>query len=231
MDIVINEKLIKRNTTIGQVTSFAGIAILAVGLILSFNPTPTKTLLSFVALIVGFIVAQISTYFVSRFGRSPRFDEMIAEKLEKLPKGYTFYVYSSPVAMLLVGPAGLWIPVPISASGEIYYDKKWRQKGGAFLLKIFGQNNLGRPAADVASNEKAIKNFLEESLSEDEMPPIHSILVSLNPEAEIGDVSNAPEMLVELPALRRSIRKVDRDSEEELSAEQVSKINEILGGE
>jgi hypothetical protein len=230
MDIVRNDKLIKRNSTIGKVTSFAGIAILAAGLILSFNPTPTKTLLSFVALIVGFIVAQISTYFVSRFGRSPRFDELIADNLEKLPKGYTFYVYSTPVSMLLVGPSGLWIPIPISASGEISYDKKWRQKGGPFLLKLFGQENLGRPAADIATNEKEIRKFLEESLPENEMPPIQSILVSLNPNAKIGDVSNAPEPLVELPALRRSIRKVDRKSEDELTSAQIAKLNEAFGG-
>jgi hypothetical protein len=228
MNIITNEKLIKRNTTIGKITSYAGIAILAGGLILSFNPTPTKTMFSFVCLIVGFIVAQISTYFVSRFGRSPRFDELIAENLEKLPKEYTFYVYSSPIAMLLVGPAGLWIPVPVTASGDIYYDKRWRQHGGSFLLKIFGQENLGRPAMDIANNKKEMKKFLGKFLSEDEMPPINSILVSMNPNAQIGDISEAPEMLVELAALRRSIRKVDRKTEEELSPEQLTKLNEIL---
>jgi hypothetical protein len=230
MNIVINEKLIKRNTTIGKVTSFAGIAILAGGLILSFNPTPTHTMLSFVCLIVGFIVAQISTYFVSRFGRSPRFDELIAENLEKLPKEYTFYVYSSPVSMLLVGPGGLWMPIPVTASGDIYYDKKWRQKGGSFLLKMFGQENLGRPTMDVANNEKELNKFLGKFLSEDEMPPINSILVSMNPNAQIGDISEAPEMLVELPALRRSIRKIDRKTEEELSPELLAKLNEIFQG-
>lgn len=228
MNIIINEKLIKRNTTIGKVTSFAGIAILAGGLILSFNPTPTKTLLSFVALIVGFIVAQISTYFVSRFGRSPRFDELISGNLEKLPKEYTFYVYSSPVAMLLVGPGGLWIPIPVAVRGDIYYNKKWRQRGGSFLLKIFGQENLGRPALDIASNEKEIRKFFGKYMSEEEMPPIQSILVSMNPDAKIGDISEAPEPLVELPALRRYIRKVDRKTEEELTSEQIAKLNEIL---
>ncbi len=230
MNIVINDKLIKRNTTIGKVTSFAGIAILAGGLILSFNPTPTKTLLSFVALIIGFIVAQISTYFVSRFGRSPRFDELIAGNLEKLPKEYTFYVYSSPISMLLVGPAGLWIPIPVAVSGDIYFDKKWRQRGGPFLLKLFGQENLGRPALDIANNEKEIKKFLEKYISEDQMPPIQSILVSMNPDAKIGDISNAPEQLVELAGLRRYIRKVDRKTEEEMPSEQLAKLNEILEG-
>ena len=120
MKIVINEKLIKRNKTIGNVTSIGGIAILAAGLILNINPTPTRTMISFGALIIGFIVAQISTTYVTRFGRSPRFDEIIANNLSKLSNEYTFYAYSGPVPMLLVGPAGLWIPLPVVAGGEIH---------------------------------------------------------------------------------------------------------------
>jgi hypothetical protein len=159
MKLVINEKLIKRNKTIGNVLSFAGIAILIGGLVVSFNPTPTKTIISFASLIVGFIVSQSSTFFVNRFSRDPRFDEVIAENLDKLKNDYTFYVYSSPIPMLLVGPQGLWIPVPVSASGEIYYDKKWKQKGGSFLLKMFGQENIGRPEIDVHSSRNISRRW------------------------------------------------------------------------
>lgn len=228
MNQIINEKLIKRNKKIGNITSIAGIAILAAGLVLNINPTPTKTLISFGALIVGFIVAQVSTYFVTKFGRSPRFDELITENLSKLNNKYTFYVYKSPVPMLLVGPYGIWIPVPISASGEIYFDKKWKQKGGSFLLKFFGQENIGRPELDVETSEKQIRELLEKNLDCDEIPPMESILVVLNPKAEIGDVENAPTSIVKVEALRREIRKIDRKAEE-LPTELVEKINALLG--
>lgn len=230
MKLVTNEKLIKRNKKIGNITSIAGIAILAVGLVLNFNPTPTKTLLSFGALIVGFIVAQVSTYFVTKFGRSPRFDEVIGDNLSKLNNKYTFYVYSSPVPMLLVGPYRIWIPIPISATGLIYYDKKWRQKGGSFLLKLFGQENIGRPGLDVEANEKQVREFLSKKLNEADMPPFQSILVVLNPKTEIGDVEDAPTPIITVDALRRSIRKVDRKAEEELSQEALDQINNLLEG-
>ena len=223
----INEKLIKRNKTIGNVTSVGGIAILAAGLILNINPTPLRTMISFGALIVGFIVAQISTYYVTRFSRSPRFDEIMANNLSKLNNEYTFYVYSSPIPMLLVGPNGLWLPIPVTASGEIYYDKKWRQRGGSFLLKFFGQENIGKPAMDIASNEKQIKSILEQHLNQDEVPPVRSILVSLHPKAVIGDVENAPTPILEADALRRYIRKVDR-KEQEIPQEVLEKINTFL---
>ncbi len=230
MKQVTNEKLIQKNKRIGNITSIVGIAILAVGLILNINPTPTKTLISFGALIIGFIVAQVSTYFVTKFGRSPRFDELMAENLNKLNNKYTFYVYSSPVPMLLVGPYRLWIPVPISASGQIHYDGKWKQKGGSFLLKIFGQENLGRPELDVEANEKQMREFLSKHFDEGQLPPIESILVVLNPKTEIGDVEDAPTQIVTVDALRRTIRKYDRKSEEEIPAEFRENLNTLLGG-
>jgi len=229
MKQIINEKQIKRNKRIGNITSIVGIAILAAGLILNINPTPTRTLISFGALVIGFIIAQISTYFVTKFGRSPRFDEIIADNLSKLNNKYTLFVYSSPVPILLTGPSGLWIPISVSASGEIYYDKKWKQSGGNFLLKIFGQENLGRPETEVHTNEKQIREFLSDHFEEDQMPPINSILVSMHPKATLGDVENAPTPIVEVDALRRTIRRIDRKSEQDLPQNELAKINELLG--
>jgi hypothetical protein len=228
MKKVINETLISRNKKIGNILTILGAAILIGGLILNIKPDPTRTLLSLVALIVGFVLAQISSYYVSRFVRSPRFDEIIADNLSKLNNGYTFFAYSSPVPMLLTGPHGLWIPIPLTASGEIYYDGKWKQRGGNFFLKLFGQETLGKPERDIESRENQVLRFLEENLPEEEIPPINSILVSLHPKATIGEVESAPNPIVTVDALRRSIRKVDRKSEEEISQEILDKINEVL---
>ncbi len=228
MKLIRNDKLIKRNKRLGNILFIAGIAVLGGGLILSFNPTVTKTLLSFAALIVGFVISQISTYTINRFGRSPRNDELISDNLAKFDNDHSLYIYTAPVPILLVSPEGIWIPVPINATGEIYFDKKWKQRGGAAMMKIFGQENIGKPELDVSSNEEAITKFLGKILTEDEMPPINSILVSLNPKAVIGDVSNAPTPIVSLDALRRKIRKFERDSELTIPQDVLDKINGAL---
>jgi hypothetical protein len=230
MNQVINEKLINRNKKIGNITSILGIVILVAGLILNFRPTTTNTILSFSALIVGFIVAQISTNFVTRFSRSPRIDEIFGENLSKLNNSYTYYVYSSPVPMLLVGPSGLWIPTPVSASGEIFFDNRWKQRGGSFLFKFFGQENIGKPTLEASNNEKTIRELLSQHLEESEMPPINSVLVSINPKATIGNVENAPLPMVKPDGLRRHIRRVDRKAEVEISPEILDKINAVLSG-
>ena len=228
MNKVINEKLIKRNKTIGNVLSISGFAILIGGLILNKNPTPTKTLVSFGALIVGFIVAQISTTYVTRFGRSPRFDEIIADNLSKLNNQYTFYVYNGPVPMLLVGPSGLWIPIPTIAAGEISYDNKWRQRGGSAFMKIFGQESIGKPELEIINQEKLIIDFLKKHVNEEQIPPTNFVLVSMNPKAVIGDVENAPVPIVDISSLRRFIRKNDRKEELKISETLIEKINETL---
>lgn len=228
MKLIRNDKLIKRNKKLGNILFIGGIVVLGSGLILSFNPTMTKTLISFAALIVGFVVSQISTYYVNRFGRSPRFDELISDNLAKYNNDYSLYVYSSPVPLLFIGPEGIWIPVPIGASGEIYFDKKWKQRGGPALLRLFGQDNIGKPELDVASNEEEVMKFLDKILTEDEMPPINSILVSMNPKTVIGDVDNAPTPIVPLDALRRKMRKFERNAEVVVPQEILDKINEAL---
>jgi hypothetical protein len=177
---------------------------------------------------VGFIVAQISTNFVNRFGRSPRIDEVLGENLSKLKNNYTYYVYSSPVPMLLVGPSGLWIPTPVSASGEIYFDKKWKQRGGSFLFKLFGQENIGKPTIEAENNENTIRAFISQHLEEAEIPPINSVLISMNPKATIGNVENAPLPILKPDEFRRYIRRVDRKTEIEISSEILDKINTAL---
>lgn len=228
MKQVINEKLINRNKKIGNITSIIGIAILGAGLVLNINPTPTRTFISFGALVIGFITAQISTYYVTKFSRSPRFDEIITDNLSKLNNKYTLFVYSSPVPILLTGPSGLWVPIAVSASGEIYYDKKWKQSGGNFLLKIFGHENLGRPELDIKTNEKQIREFLSDHFEEEQMPPINSILVSMHPKSTLGDIEDAPTPIVEADALRRTIRRFDRKTEEEIPQKELKKINQLF---
>ncbi len=223
----INVTLINRNKKIGNILTILGAAILIGGLILNIRPDPTRTLLSLVALIVGFIIAQISSYYVSKFVRNPRFDEILAENLSKLNNNYTFFVYSSPIPMLLTGPHGIWIPIPITASGEIYYDGKWKQRGGNFFLKMFGQETLGKPEREIEDRVGQLRRLLEENVDESQIPPIRSILISLHPKAAIGNVEDAPTPIVTVDALRRTIRKIDR-KEEEVSQETLDKINEIV---
>lgn len=231
MKLVINEKLIKRNKIIGQVTTFASLAVLLLGLILAFSKNDTtKMVLSYVALVIGFIFSQIGIYYTNRYGRTPRLDEIISVNFEKLSNDYTFYVYSSPIPLLLVGPAALWIPMPITATGKISFEKgRWKQQKAGFLMKAFGQEGLGKPVVDAEGYKKTLTKHLISKLGPGfQVPDMKPVLVLMMKNAEIGQVDEAPIPIFNADKLRRHIRHHDRHVTSLLPVEIIDSINKVL---
>jgi hypothetical protein len=224
MRIIRNEKLIKRNARIGVVASLGGLVILAAGLIVSFN-RPDQIVLAWGSLLFGFILTQLGLYFGNRWGRKPRPDELIDSGLKGLDDRYTVYHFNSPVAHLLVGPAGLWILLPYHQSGKIVYEKnRWKQKGGGFLqayMRIFAQEGLGRPDLDVVTEIDAMKKFFKKFLPDIQTPELKTVLVMTNDKAEIA-VENPPTPIVAVRKLKDLIRKNSKQNA--LSTEVMERI-------
>lgn len=207
MKIISNDKLIARNRKIGQITTFASLAILAAGLIASFSQNYFN--LSFAALLLGFVLSQVGIYFGSRWGRSPRPDEKLSQALKGLDDKYSLYHYTTSVPHLLVGPAGIWILMPYPQSGTIHYDTnkdRWKQKGGSLYLKIFAQEGLGRPDLEAHSYEVEMQKYLRKLLGENlDLPPIQPILVFTN-EKTVVQSENAPIHALNIAKLKDFIR-------------------------
>jgi hypothetical protein len=189
MKVVTNTKLIKRNAKIGQYTSVGALVILGVGLYISFK-MPDKFVYSLGALLLGFFMSQIGMYYGNRWGRSPRPDEMIDKSLKGLGREYTVYHYKTAAAHLLVGPSGVWTLMPFYQSGKIIYEnKRWKSKGGGFLqsyLRLFGQENMGRPEIESENEIEATRRFLSKILPEgSEIPPIQSLLLFTSPKVDL----------------------------------------------
>ena len=231
MKIIRNEKLIKRNARIGQITMFGSLAILIGGMFISWR-YPEQAVLSLILLIFGFLLAQVGIYFSNRWGRKPRPDELLDTGLKGFDNKYSLYHYSSPIAHLLVGPAGIWTLHPYHQSGSISYSNgRWRQKGGKLFLKIFAQENLGRPDLDVQGDLRKIVSYLEEQLPEDDALIVRSALVFTNPEVQINisEEDSPPAVTIPLKKLKDAIRKSAKGKS--LSIEVVNRVNELLGGE
>lgn len=149
MKIYSNDKLIKRNRKLGNITSLLSIVILGVGMVFSFRDKDGSYLAyTFGALIVGFLLFQIGNFYMSKWGKSPRPDEKLNAVLKGLDDKYILYHYLTPVSHLLVGPAGVLCLIPYQQSGTIRYDpdkNRWKQTGGNFFLKSFGGEGLGNP--------------------------------------------------------------------------------------
>lgn len=211
MKIIIDQKLIKRNQKIGQITTFASLGVLAVGLILSFKSNMN---LSFLALLLGFILSQVGIYFGSRWGRSPRPDESISAGLKGLDNKYSLYHYTSPVSHLLIGPAGVWILSPYFQKGTITYNenkKHWQQKGGNLYMKIFAQEGIGRPDSEILRLEEDLQKYLKKKLPEATLPEIHTALVFTDEKTNV-EADNAPTPTLHIKKLKDFLRRQAKDN-------------------
>lgn len=224
MKVLINEKIVTRNTRVGQFSSLGALIVLGFGLYVSYA-WPDQVLLSFGALIAGFLLSQFGIYFGNRFGRKPSVHEHITASLKGLTRDYTLYHYLTPVSHLLVGPAGIWIIEPYYQRGTIVYEKgRWRQKGGGILLqylKLFAQEGVGRPDLELEADQLSLKKHFAKEFGENELPAINAVLVFTDQRADI-QADNAPIATMQIGKLKEFIRQ--QAKENSLDAETVKRL-------
>ena len=209
MKIIKNEKLIKRNAKIGQYTSMGALAVLGVGMYISFT-RPELFVWAVGALLIGFTLTQIGMYFGNRWGRSPRPDEKLDAGLKGLTKDFSIYHWTTPIAHLLVGPAGIWVLLPYHQRGQVAYRKnRWKMAGGGFLqnyMRLFGQEGVGRPDLEAESEIASIHKALAKKLDEDEIPEIKAVLIFTTEGVEI-EAEDAPMPALPLKKLKDFMRQ------------------------
>jgi len=231
MKIIKNGKLIERNGKIGQWISLAALAVLGIGMYISFTK-PALFTYSVVCLVVGFIMTQIGMYMGSRWGRSPRPDEKFDAGLKGLHSDFNMYHYASPVSHLLVGPSGVWVLLPYHQRGTVTFEKnRWKLKGGGFLqayMRIFGQENLGRPDLDAENETLTLKKFLTKKMDETKIPEIKPILVFTDDNVEL-DPGDSPIAAMKLKQLKEFLRQGGKNRT--LSSELIEEINSVLSKE
>ncbi len=231
MKIIRNERLIKRNAKIGQWTSLAALAVLGIGMYISFRE-PNLFAYSLLALVLGFAMTQVGMFFSNRWGRSPRPDEQLDAGLKGLPGDTTIYHFVTPVSHLLVGTAGVWVLRPYHQRGKVtYYKDRWRLTGGGFMqtyMTIFGQEGLGRPDLESSSEIAGVRKYLSQRLDESELPDIQAVLVFTNEQIQIDD-TDAPQPVLKLKQLKDFMRQ--KAKEKPLGSEMLERIKSALPAE
>lgn len=228
MKIIKNEKLIARNSKIGQWMSLGALGVLGIGMYISFT-RPELLTISLVSLLIGFIMSQVGMYMGNRWGRSPRPDEKIDAGLKGMHSEFNMYHYSAPVPHLLVGPAGVWVLLPYHQSGQAFYEKnRWKIKGGGFLqgyMRIFGQESIGRPELEAQSEIQVVRNFLLKQMDESAIPEIKAALVFTNDKIEV-EAGESPIPAIKLKQLKEFMRQMSKSRA--LSGSQILEITNQL---
>ncbi len=228
MKIIKNEKLIKRNSVIGQWLSLGALAVLGLGMYISFTK-PELFTYSLICLLIGFIMTQVGMYMGSRWGRSPRPDEKLDSGLKGTHAEFTLYHYATPAAHLLVGPAGVWALLPYHQRGKIFFEKnRWKMKGGGFLqgyMRIFGQEGIGRPDIDAENEILTIRKFLSKNMNEADLPEVKAILVFTSDEVEL-DAGDSPIPAMKLKQLKDFMRQNSKSRA--LYQDKINQINSVI---
>jgi hypothetical protein len=228
MKIIKNEKLIKRNSKIGQFTSLGALVVLGVGMYISFTK-PELFVWAVGALLLGFTLTQVGMYFGNRWGRSPRPDERLDAGLKGLPGDFVIYHWTTPVAHLLVGPAGIWVLLPFHQRGHVTYRKnRWRMAGGGFLqnyMRLFGQEGLGRPDLEAEAEINSVRKVFAKEIEEDEIPEIKAALVFTTDGVEI-EAEDAPMPALPLKKLKEFMR--NKVKERPITSQELEKIKAVL---
>ncbi len=228
MKIIKNEKLIKRNSVIGQWLSLGALVVLGLGMYISFTK-PDLFTYSLICLLVGFIMTQVGMYMGSRWGRSPRPDEKLDGGLKGTHAEFTLYHYATPAAHLLVGPAGVWTLLPYHQRGKIFFEKnRWKMKGGGFLqgyMRIFGQEGIGRPDIDAENEVLTTKRFFSKNMDEANIPEVKAVLVFTNDEVEL-DKGDSPIPAIKLKQLKEFVRQNSKNRV--LTSAQIAEITNLF---
>ncbi len=228
MKIVKNEKLIERNGKLGNWISLGALAVLGIGMYISFTRTDLFTY-SLICLVLGFTMTQIGMYMGNRWGRSPRRDEKLDAALKGLHSDFSIYHYVTPVSHLLVGPAGVWVILPYQQAGRVAFEKnRWRVQGGGFMagyMRIFGQEGIGRPELEAENEAASMKKFLLKKMAENAVPEIKPILVFTHDQVEV-EPGESPIPALKLKQLKGFVR--DESRERKLSSLQIQELTQAL---
>lgn len=228
MIIVRNERLIRRNKRIGNISGLLSIIIIGLGMYVVYE-FQDKLSYSLAALVAGFALSQIGIFYMNRFAKSPRPDEELDAALKGLDDQYALYHYQSPVNHLLVGPAGLWVLYSFPQKGRVIYGEKrgrWKKLGGNFYLRIFSQDNIGRPDQEIKQSRERLRKELSK-IPEFEVPEIKAALVFTN-ESAVVEADNAPIPTLHARQLKKLIRK-EAKGNTNLPSQIVQTVQDYLG--
>jgi len=184
MQVSTNDKLIKKRGRLGTYASFAGLAVLVVGMVASFQQQ--YLWVSLAAILVGFGLAQYGSYSLRRWGRSPRPDEVIVTSLKGFDDRYHFYAWSLPVPYVLLGPQGVYAFTTRDQAGSVTVNgSQWHSKlTAARILTVFAQEGLGNPTSDALDAANRLSTFIKSKLP-DNATKVEPIIVFINERAQV----------------------------------------------
>jgi hypothetical protein len=200
MRITVNQAFIKRRANIARWSTLAGLGVLFLGLFLSFNKQYYYW--SLPALIVGFLLANVSGFNANRYVKEPRPDQTLAKTLRGFDNTYHLFNYTAPIPHVLLTPSRVYALLVKSQDGTIRQrGSRWRRDFNLrrFFL-FFGEEGLGNPPREAQSAAGRLQRALEEAIGEG-APSVEPLVVFTDPNAQLVLAESSEDKVEDVPVL------------------------------
>jgi hypothetical protein len=200
MKIITNEEFIQRRVKIARWTGLIGMGVLLLGLLASFNQQYFYW--SLPALVIGFVMANVSSFNANRYLKGPRPDQVLAKVLRGFDNNYRLFSYTAPIPFVLLTPSRVYALTIKLQDGLIRRQgKRWRRE---FSLRrfffFFGEEALGNPPREARAEAGRLSRALVKVLGED-APPVEPLVVFTHPNARLEGVPDPQGEEADVPAL------------------------------
>ncbi|MGD8758636.1 MAG: hypothetical protein PVJ07_00125 [Anaerolineales bacterium] len=227
MQTYLNQRLVRRNALIGKIMVGSGLAVMAVGLLVSCTrPEEVNTVL--LTALVGVFASQIGLALVNRWARGPRVDEILSDMLKGLDKRFALFHYVLSADHVLIGPFGVLALAPQLAEGEIRLEQgKWtalQERRG--LRRGIRRRNLGAIERAAQLEATSLKKRIDRLLPDKTAIEVQAVHVFMHPEATIT-VDQSPTPAVHVKKLKSWIRNLPKGKT--LSSEELKELAHKAG--
>ncbi|MBW6472732.1 MAG: hypothetical protein K0B14_06380 [Anaerolineaceae bacterium] len=203
MKIIIDQKSVQRNATIGKILRWVSLGCMLMGLIAVFSEeifsNPNLFTIFFSIMIVGVLLSSVSGFFTSRFGKSPRPDELINKTFKGLDDRFQIFHYRSSIPHLLISPAGIWSIIPTFIDGEIIFDENkgnWTHKRNSILNRLLQKEYFPNPLSEYKHHKKDLEKVLKEKINIDNDSELKLLVLLLNKNVSLSGISEKDNILI-----------------------------------
>ena len=227
MRVTSNEKLIKQRRRYGTYSSLAGLGVLVIGMIASFQPN--YLWVSMVAIVLGFALAQFGSYNLRRWGRSPRPDQVLANALKGFDDRYHLFAWALKAPFVLLTPHGIYSFVTRDQTGAISVEgSTWRSKRSLRrLLMLAAQEGLGNPSAEAMDLAERLEKWIREREPEGQTK-VQPVVVFIDERAQLT-IKDPLVPVVDAKGLKKWLRGAGKG--ENLPAEQMKRLEALFDAE
>jgi hypothetical protein len=200
MRITVNQAFINRRAKIARWSTMIGLGVLLLGLILSFNQQYYYW--SLPALIVGFLLANVSGFNANRYVKEPRPDQLLAKALRGFDNTFHLFNYTGPIPHILLTPSRVYAVLVKPQDGAIRQQgTRWRRDFNIRrMFLFFGEEGVGNPPREALGVAGRLQRALDDAFGEHTLA-VKPIVVFTNPNAQLVMDETSENGTDEVPVL------------------------------